>query len=86
MLLTEVTIAFILKSDVVISLPNILFVIINDISLIIKEGDYIKVFKSLLNSVHFIFPSIIIKSHFKISHNFSSSRISKSGISCLRQR
>ena len=64
MLLTEVTVAFILKIDVVISLPNILFDIINGISLIVN-GNYIKVIKSSLTGVHFTFLSNIINSHFK---------------------
>ena len=64
MLLTEVTVAFILKIDVVILLPNTLFDIINGISLIVN-GNYIKVIKSPLTGVHFTFLSIIINSHFK---------------------
>ena len=64
MLLTEVTVAFMLIMDVVISLPNLLFDIINDILLILNGKD-IKVIKSLLHVVHFALPSIIIKSHFK---------------------
>ena len=63
MLLTEVTVAFYSKNDVVISLPNSLFDIINGISLIVN-GNYIKVIKPLLNGVHFTFPSVIIVSHF----------------------
>ena len=54
MLLTEVTVAFILKKEVVISLPNILFDIINGISVIIK-CNYIKKIKSLLNGVQITF-------------------------------
>ena len=64
MLLTKVTVAFILKNDVVISLPNILFHMINGI-LLILNGNYIKVFESLLKGVHFTFPSIIFNSNFK---------------------
>ena len=63
MLLTEVTVAFILKIDVVISLPKMFFDIINGILLIVN-GNYIKRIKSMLNGVHFTFPSII-NSHFK---------------------
>ena len=61
---TGVTVAFIFKIDVVISLPNILFDITNGILLIVN-GNYIKVIKSLLNYVHFTFARIIINSHFK---------------------
>ena len=64
MLLTKNTAALILKIDVVISLLTLLFEEINGISLIVN-GNYIEVIKSLLNGVHFIFPSIIINSHFK---------------------
>ena len=64
MLLTEVTVALILIIDVVISLPNILFDMINGVLLVVN-GNFIKVTKSLLNDVHFIFPSIIINNHFE---------------------
>ena len=64
MVLTEVTVAFILIIDNVISLPNLLFDMIND-SLLIVNGKDITVIKSLLNVVHFTLPSIIIKSHFQ---------------------
>ena len=52
MLLTEVTVAFILITDNVISLPNLLFDMIND-SLLIVNGKDIKVIQSLLNVLHF---------------------------------
>ena len=64
MLLTEVTVAFILKFDVGSSLPSILFDMINGILLIVN-GNHIEVVKSMLNGVHFTFPSIIINSHCK---------------------
>ena len=64
MVLTEVTVAFILIIDNVISLPNLLFDMIND-SLLIVNGKDITVIKSLLNVVHFTLSSIIIKSHFQ---------------------
>ena len=64
MLLTEVTVAFILETDVVISLLFILFDKINGILLFVN-GIYIKVIKSLLNGIHLIFPTITINSHFE---------------------
>ena len=64
MLLTEVTVALILIIDVVISLPNILFDMINGVLLVVN-GNFIKVTKSLLNGVHFIYPSIMINNHFE---------------------
>ena len=63
-MLTEVTVAYILKIDVVILLPNILFAIINGISLI-GNRNYIKTIKSLLSGARLTFPSININSHFK---------------------
>ena len=64
MLLTEVTVAFILKIDVVISLANILLDMINGILLNVN-GNYIKVVKSLLIDVPNTFPSIFTNSNFK---------------------
>ena len=77
MLLAENTVASVLKSDVVISLlntlymltlsfrsPNILFDMMNEILLIVN-GNHIEVIKSLLNGAHFTLPSIIVNSHFK---------------------
>ena len=58
MLLPEVTVAFILASYVVISLPNILFDMINDVLLFVN-GSYTTVIKRCT------LPSIIIKSRFK---------------------
>ena len=52
MLLTEVTVAFILKFNFIISLPSFQFDMINGLLLIVN-GNYIKVSKSLLNGVHF---------------------------------
>ena len=62
--MSEVTVAFILKIDVVISFPITLFDMINGI-LRIVNGNYIKVIKSLLSGVRFTFPTIIKNSHFK---------------------
>ena len=63
MMLTEVNVAFILMIDVVISVTNFLFDMINGV-LPIVNGNNIRITWSMLNGVHISFPSINIYSNF----------------------